>query len=81
MEKDRLSHNADILTIPVAKNHRIIVTGKAIIYRTVCVKFKSKKILPTIPQTKDKAFTAVTLKSMISIGNRLGIYYDMRYEL
>lgn len=62
-KKKQVGYNAGLLTIPVAKNHRVIVTGKAIIYRTVCVKFKSKKILPTIPQTKDVALTAVTLKT------------------
>lgn len=35
-------------------------------YRTICVKFNSKKILPTIPQTSEVAFKAVILQVTVS---------------
>jgi hypothetical protein len=49
------------LTIPVARNHREIVTGNAMMYLTVVVKLNSRKMLPTTPQNSETAFMAVIL--------------------
>jgi len=55
------------LTIPVAKYQRIIVIGRAIIYRTRLVKLNRRKMFPTKPQTKEAAFSA-----MHHLGSRIG---------
>ena len=43
----------NILTIPVAKYQRMIVMGKATIYRIRRVKLQRRKKLPTKPQASD----------------------------
>lgn len=55
------------LTIPVAKYQRIIVIGRAIIYRTRLVKLNRRKMFPMKPQTKEAAFSA-----MHHLGSRIG---------
>jgi len=55
------------LTIPVAKYQRIIVIGRAIIYRTRLVKLNRRKMFPIKPQTKEAAFSA-----MHHLGSRIG---------
>lgn len=45
------------LTIPVAKYHAMMVTGRAIIYLTREVKLKSRKRLPINPKISDAALS------------------------
>lgn len=54
-----------VLTTPVAKNHRIIEAGSAIIYRTLLVKLKSRNKFPKTPRTKDVAFSATHLINIL----------------
>ena len=43
--------------MPVAKYQRMIVAGRATIYRTARVKLKRRKILPTKPQAREAPFS------------------------
>ena len=56
-----IEKESDKRTIPVAKNHKIIVTGRAMIYRTVLVKLNSMKTLPNKPQANEVALRATHL--------------------
>jgi hypothetical protein len=49
------------LTIAVARNHRMIEAGSAIIYRILRVKLNRRKRFPTIPKAKDVALRAMHL--------------------
>jgi hypothetical protein len=53
--------NKKTLTIPLAKYHAIMVSGKATIYLTLRVKFSSKQKLPKKPQARDIAFKMTSL--------------------
>jgi hypothetical protein len=55
------------LTMPVAKYQAIIVSGKAIIYLTLLVKFNSKQKLPKKPQPRDMAFKITSLRHHFSV--------------
>ena len=58
--------------MPVAKYHRRIVMGKAIIYRMRFVKLNNKNMLPTTPTARDAAFNAIHLHN-----NQSNKAYDM----
>jgi hypothetical protein len=57
----------ETLTMPVAKYQAIIVSGKAIIYLTLFVKFNSKAKLPKKPQPRDIAFKITSLRQYFSV--------------
>lgn len=51
----------EVLTMPVAKYHAMIVIGSAMIYLTRLVKFNSKAKLPKNPQARDIALRIISL--------------------
>lgn len=48
-------HSALLLTIPVAKNHKHMEAGNAIMYGIFSVKLKSKNRFPSSPMATDEA--------------------------
>jgi hypothetical protein len=49
------------LTRPVARSHKMIETGRAMIYRTPRVKLKNMKRFPTKPQASETALRTISL--------------------
>lgn len=57
--------------MPVAKYQRIIVIGKATMYRILLVKLKSKKIFPANPQVNEAALSAMYLDRMSIMAQKM----------
>lgn len=50
------------LTIPVARNHKMIEAGNAMMYRITRVKLNKRKTFPMTPQAREVALRAIDLR-------------------